>query len=70
MEQLLKDLRNLGFELVYYEPFEAWHVIDFLAYVNDFLPSAFSEVVFKNGFSFSCGVTLDGKGLCVKFYEL
>lgn len=70
MEQLIKDLKNLGYELVYYEPLEAWRVFDFLASDCEFLASVFSEVVFKNGFSFSCGITLDGEGLCVRFYEL
>lgn len=70
MEQLLKDLKGLGYELQYYGPLEAWKVDDFIAGINDFLPAAFVEFVFRHGFIFSVGTTLEGEGLCVNFYKM
>lgn len=67
MEQLIKDLKELGYELVYYEPLDAWRVVDSLGGFNGFLPSAFSKIVFKHGYIFSVCVTFEGNGLCVKF---
>lgn len=70
MEQLIKRLKELGYELVYDEFSEAWKVVDFIDSMNDFLASAFSRAVFEHGFVFSVGVALDDSGFCVKFYEL
>ena len=70
MEQLIKDLKELGYELVYDELTESWAVVDFLDGINDFLPSAFSKIVFRHGFIFSVGTTMEGDGLVVKFYKL
>jgi len=70
MENLIKNLKELGYELVYDESMEGWRVVDYIAGINDYLPSSFSEVVFKHGFIFSCGVTLGGQGLCVCFHKL
>lgn len=70
MEQLIKRLKELGYELVYDESSDSWRVIDFLTSMNDFLPSAFSKTVFEHGFVFSFGITISKDGLCVKFYEL
>ena len=70
MEQLIKDLKELGYELVYDELTESWAVVDFLDGMNDFLPSAFSKVVFKHGFIFSVGSSLGDDGLVIKFYKL
>jgi hypothetical protein len=70
MEQLIKDLKELGYELVYDEFSGAWKVVDFLGSINDFLPSAFSAIVFKNGFIFSCGIALDDRSLVVEFSKL
>ena len=69
MEQLLKDLKKLGYELVYYEPLEAWRVVDYFAGINDYLPAAFAELVFRHGFIFSVGSTLEGDGLYVKIVK-
>ena len=70
MENLLLDLKELGYELVYDRPSKAWRVVDTLAGVDDFLPPAFSLLVFRHGYIFSVGVTLDGIGLCVSFKKL
>ena len=70
MENLIKNLKQLGYELVYDESMEGWRVVDSLAGINDYLPASFSEIVFKHGFIFSCGVTLNGQGLCVCFHKL
>lgn len=70
MEQLIKDLKDLGYELVYNESAEEWRVVDFLDYVNNFLPTYFSEIVFKNGYAFSIGTTSDNDGMVVKFRKL
>lgn len=70
MEQLIKNLKELGYELVYDELTESWAVVDFLDGMNDFLSSAFSKVVFKHGYIFSVGITLEGDGLVIKFYKL
>lgn len=70
MEQLIKDLKELGYELVYYEPLESWRVVDYVASINDYLPAAFVEFVFRHGFIFSVGTTLEGDGLCVQFRRL
>lgn len=70
MEHLLKELKELGYELVYYEPLEAWRIVDCFGGINDFLPSAFVEFVFRHGFVFSVGTTLEGEGLCVQFKKL
>lgn len=70
MEQLLKDLKELGYELVYDELTESWKVVDYIASINDFLPSTFSAIVFKHGFIFSCGIAFPGDSLCVKFYKM
>lgn len=70
MEQLIKDLKNLGYELVYDEYSEAWKVVDSLASISDYLPSAFSAIVFKHGYLFSVGVTLEDRGLVVEFSKL
>lgn len=69
MEQLIKDLKQLGYELVYDELTESWKVVDFIACIDDFLPSAFSEIVFKHGFIFSVGIAFPGDCLVVKFSE-
>lgn len=70
MEQLIKDLKELGYELVYDELSESWKVVDYIASINDYLPSAFSEIAFRHGFIFSVGTTLDYQGLVVKFSKL
>ena len=70
MEQLLKDLKGLGYDFVYYEPLEAWRVVDCFGGINDFLPSAVVEFVFRHGFIFSVGTTLEGDGLVVQFSKL
>jgi len=70
MEQLVKNLKELGYELVYDESMEGWRVVDYIAGVNDFLPSAFSRLVFEHGFYFSCGIMLGGHDLCVNFKKL
>ena len=70
MEQLIKDLKELGYELVYDDQSVSWRVVDYIAGVNDYLPSAFSSVVFRHGYIFSCGITLEGDGLCVSFTEM
>ena len=70
MEQLIKDLKELGYELVYDEFSESWKVADFTASINDFLPSTFAEIVFRHGYIFSVGIALEGGGLCVSFKKL
>ena len=70
MEQLIKDLKELGYELVYDELTESWAVVDFLDGINDFLPSAFSKVVFKHGYIFSVGIAFPGDCLVVEFKKL
>lgn len=70
MEQLIKDLKQLGYELVYDELSESWKVVDYLDSINDFLPSAFSKIVFKHGCIFSVGIAFSGDSLCVKFSKL
>lgn len=70
MEQLIKNLKELGYELVYDEQSKSWRIVDYVAEINDYLPSAFSEIVFRHGFIFSCGITLEGNGLCVRFSKL
>ena len=70
MEQLLKDLKKLGYELVYDELSESWKVVDYTDLINDFLPSAFSEIVFRHGYIFSVGIAFSGDFLVVKFYKL
>lgn len=67
MEQLIKDLKELGYELVYDELTESWKVVDYIASINDFLPSAFSEIVFRHGYIFSVGIAFPGDCLVVKF---
>ena len=69
MEQLIKELEELGYELVYDELTESWKVADFTGLINDFLPSAFSEIVFKHGYIFSVGIAFTGIFLVVKFYK-
>ena len=70
MEQLIKDLKELGYELVYDESAGSWMVVDYFASVNDFLPSAFSEIVFRHGYIFSVAIDFPGACLVVKFYKL
>lgn len=70
MEQLIKDLKELGYEIEWYAPLVAWRVTDTATGINDFLPSAFVEFVFRHGFVFSVGDTLEGDGLCVQFRKL
>ena len=70
MEDLLKDLGKLGYGLVYYEPLESWKVVDYIAGINDFLTSDFVKCIFRHGFIFSVGTTLEGDGLCVSFKKL
>ena len=70
MDQLLKDLKQLGYGLVSDESVEGWRFVDDITGLNDYLPSSFSEIVFKHGFIFSCGVTKDEQGLCVCFHKL
>ena len=69
MEELIKDLKELGYELVYYEPLNAWKVVDTIAEVDDYLTSQFCRIVVEHGFVFSCGITLEGRNLCVQFYR-
>ena len=70
MENLIKDLKELGYNLVFDESKEGWRFVDDITGLNDYLPASFSEIVFKHGFIFSCGVTRDGRGLCVCFHKL
>ena len=70
MEHLLKDLKQLGYELVYDELTESWKVADYIASINDFLPSTFSQIVFRHGYIFSVGIAFTGNFLVVKFYKL
>ena len=70
MEQLIKNLKELGYELVYDELTESWKVVDYIASINDFLPSAFSGIVFRHGFVFSVGIAFPGDCLVVKFNKL
>jgi hypothetical protein len=67
MEQLKKDLKELGYELVYYEPMDAWRVIDVSDGFNNYLPTAFSKIVFRHGFVFSCSITSESNGFYVRF---
>lgn len=69
MEQLIKRLKELGYELVYDESSGSWEVVDFIDSMNHFLASAFSRAVFDHGFVFSVSVMLNGDRFRVKFYK-
>lgn len=70
MEQLIKDLKELGYTFEWNETFNAWKVRDFCCDVCDYISYCFIAVVLKHGFTFSFTIQWGTCDLLVKFVKL
>lgn len=70
MEQLVRDLQELGYVVEWNVRFSTWEVRDFCGDVCDYISYGFLAVVLRHGFTFSITIQWDICKLFVKFVKL